>query len=108
MPGLSTVSVHIKWVTHKVVRVFSERNVAFVDAFLALHLTGAVLFLLIILSTVLLPGGKRHPIFFSFCLSWIVFGLSYSFLLLCGQQFKRPTRIVCTIQAALIYSSPLL
>ncbi|KAF8198472.1 hypothetical protein BJ912DRAFT_26969 [Pholiota molesta] len=86
----------------------SERNIAFVDAFLALQLSGAALFSLIVLSACLARGTKRHPIFYSFCISWIVFGISYSLLLFAGQQFKRPGRIICTIQAALIYASPFL
>ncbi|KAF9479873.1 hypothetical protein BDN70DRAFT_661831 [Pholiota conissans] len=86
----------------------SERNIAIVDAFLALQLSGAGLFSLIVLSAWLTKGTKRHPIFYSFCLSWIVFGVSYALLLFSGQQFKHPGRVVCTIQASLIYASPFL
>ncbi|KAF8957396.1 hypothetical protein BDZ97DRAFT_1670064 [Flammula alnicola] len=86
----------------------ADQNIAFVDTFLALQLTGAVLFALIVLSACIFRSAKRHPIFFSFCISWIVFGLAYSLLLFAGQQYKRPDRILCTIQAALIYAVPFL
>ncbi|KAF8884763.1 hypothetical protein CPB84DRAFT_152620 [Gymnopilus junonius] len=84
-------------------------NTTLVDVFLALQISGAAAFALTVLSACIFRGTKRHPIWFSFCISWIHFGFSYSFLLFAGQQYRSsPSRIPCTIQTALIYSAPFL
>ncbi|KAF9561180.1 hypothetical protein CPC08DRAFT_707612 [Agrocybe pediades] len=87
-----------------------KNDTALIDAFLVLQITGAVAFAIIVLSACIFrQNAKRHPIWFSFCVSWILFGISYSFLLFAGQQFKlSPKRIPCTIQAGLVYAAPYL
>ncbi|PPQ87947.1 hypothetical protein CVT25_001132, partial [Psilocybe cyanescens] len=83
-------------------------SIPFVTAFLVLQLSGATIFAFVVLSACIFREAKRHPIWFSFCISWIAFGLSYSLLLLTGQQFKKPARVPCTIQSSLIYAAPFL
>jgi hypothetical protein len=87
----------------------SEHDTSIINAFLALQVIGAVCFVIIVLSACIFPSGKRHLIWFSFSISWIVFGVSYSLLLFAGQQFKRtPARVPCTAQAGLVYAAPFL
>ena len=84
-------------------------SIALIDAFLVLQISGAVAFAFIVFSACLFRDAKRHLIWFSFCISWMFFGVSYSFLLFAGQQYKtKPARIPCTIQAGLIYAAPYL
>ena len=90
------------------VSCFLERNAAIGVAFFTLQLIGAALFVLIIISASRFCNTKRHPIFFSFCISWIVFSISYALLLLSGQPFHTPEPTLCTIQAALCYAAPIL
>ncbi|KAH6880228.1 hypothetical protein BKA70DRAFT_1447512 [Coprinopsis sp. MPI-PUGE-AT-0042] len=49
---------------------------------------------------------KRHPIWFNFCLSFIVFSLSYSLLAFAPGQQGRDG--VCIAQAAMVYAVPFL
>ncbi len=81
---------------------------ATVDAFIALHLFGASGFILIMILIELLEReNARHPAWWSFCMSWVVFGVSYSVLSLAGMQFSpQPNQTLCTIQAGLIYAAP--
>jgi hypothetical protein len=53
---------------------------------------------------------KRHPIWFNFCLSFIVFSLSYSLLAFAGQQGQEDVTKggVCIAQAAMVYAAPFL
>ncbi|KAF9041582.1 hypothetical protein BJ165DRAFT_297670 [Panaeolus papilionaceus] len=80
-----------------------------VHAFLGLQISGALIF------TILTPIAffhftvKRHPVWFSFAASWIVYGVSYSFLLFAGQQYKAvPERKLCMVQTGLVYATPYL
>ncbi|PPQ76148.1 hypothetical protein CVT26_011798, partial [Gymnopilus dilepis] len=86
-----------------------DESTSLVNVFLALQISGAAAFGLTVLSACIFRGVKRHPIWFSFCISWVHFGLSYSFLLFAGQQYRpSPAHIPCIIQAGLIYSAPFL
>uniref|UniRef100_A0A8H8CEU6 Uncharacterized protein n=1 Tax=Psilocybe cubensis TaxID=181762 RepID=A0A8H8CEU6_PSICU len=89
----------------------STDTTPFVTAFLVLQLSGAGIFALVVFSALIFrTAAKRHPIWFSFCISWIVFGVSYALLLVAGQQFRRPApeRALCTVQAASVYAAPFL
>lgn len=87
----------------------ASANTALINAFLGLQISGAVAFAVIALSACIFRGAKRHPIWFSFCISWIAFGISYTFLLFAGQQHRRPPgQIPCTLQSALVYAAPFL
>ncbi|KAF5324360.1 hypothetical protein D9619_011339 [Psilocybe cf. subviscida] len=87
----------------------SETSTTFIVTFIVLQLIGAFLFFLILLSAWLSRGARRHRIFFSFCCAWIVYAISYSLLTLAGEQFRpEPNRILCVIQASLIYAVPFL
>ncbi|KAF8157154.1 hypothetical protein B0H34DRAFT_489351 [Crassisporium funariophilum] len=85
-------------------------DIALVDTFVTLQIAGAVGFALIVLSASISSNAKRHPVWFSFCISWIVFGLSYSLLVFSGQQYDSPAggSKVCITQAALVYATPIL
>ncbi|KAG5725620.1 hypothetical protein E4T56_gene7870, partial [Termitomyces sp. T112] len=78
-----------------------------VQAFVALQILGAVLFVMITTTAFVAQrrGGSRHPIFFSFCFSWIVFCASYALSTFAGQQ-ERPDHSMCTVHAALVYAAP--
>ncbi|KAH0582081.1 hypothetical protein H2248_011736 [Termitomyces sp. 'cryptogamus'] len=78
-----------------------------VQAFVALQILGAVLFVMITTTAFVAQrrGGSRHPTFFSFCFSWIVFCASYALLTFAGQQ-ERPDHSMCTVHAALVYAAP--
>ncbi|TFK41760.1 hypothetical protein BDQ12DRAFT_733211 [Crucibulum laeve] len=84
----------------------SIENEALVRAFIGLQLAGAFSFLLMVGSALVLKSVKRHAIWFSFCISWIIFGLSYTLLSFAGRQFSTPSFGLCVTQAALVYSAP--
>ncbi|PBK58391.1 hypothetical protein ARMSODRAFT_133932 [Armillaria solidipes] len=80
-----------------------------VHAFDALQISGAVGFLLIVLTTVLSSYVQRHFTWLSFCISWIVSCISYALLVLTGNGLKHtPVFELCVAQAALIYGAPVL
>lgn len=79
-----------------------------VYAFLALQISGACAFAFIILSACIFRGVKRHPMWFSFGISWIVFAISYSLMFLAGQQWVKPMKALCIAQAGMIYAVPFL
>lgn len=85
-------------------------NPTLIHTFIALQLSGPSIFLLI-LATALLCKTRinRHPVWYNFCVSWVVFGVSFSLLTLCGEQFKfEPRKRVCFVQAGLVYAAPFL
>ncbi|EDR06694.1 uncharacterized protein LACBIDRAFT_328614 [Laccaria bicolor S238N-H82] len=85
-------------------------NPTLIHTFIALQLSGPSIFLLI-LATALLCKTRinRHPVWYNFCVSWVIFGVSFSLLTLCGEQFKfEPRKRVCFIQAGLVYAAPFL
>lgn len=81
-----------------------------VNAFIALQLLGTGGFILVMLLTELLEReNARHPAWWSFCASWVVFGVSYSILFLAGMQFSpHLDQTLCIVQAGLSYAAPLL
>ncbi|KAH6901207.1 hypothetical protein BKA70DRAFT_1388432 [Coprinopsis sp. MPI-PUGE-AT-0042] len=88
----------------------SETN-ALVRVFITLQLTGCFAFAFMVFSAILFASTvKRHPIWFNFCLSFIVFSLSYSLLAFApGQQGRDGApEGVCIAQAAMVYAAPFL
>ncbi|KAH6901242.1 hypothetical protein BKA70DRAFT_691382 [Coprinopsis sp. MPI-PUGE-AT-0042] len=85
---------------------------ALVRVFLALQLTGCFIFVVMFASALVFASTvKRHPIWFSFCLSFIIFSFSYSLLVFTGGQqdaSELAMQGVCRAQAALIYAAPFL
>ncbi|RDB27558.1 hypothetical protein Hypma_003850 [Hypsizygus marmoreus] len=86
------------------------RNHSLVQAFVALQIIGGSAFVLVVLSAFVAQrrGGSRHPTFFSFCFSWIIFCISYALLSFAGQQVAvpGPDHGLCVVQAALVYAAP--
>ncbi|KAJ8075077.1 hypothetical protein PM082_019404 [Marasmius tenuissimus] len=64
---------------------------------------------LILLTAALSPNIRRHPTFVSQKLSWILACFSYALLFTTGQLYKlEPTFWICLVQAAAVYSVPIL
>ncbi|KAF9445361.1 hypothetical protein P691DRAFT_735097 [Macrolepiota fuliginosa MF-IS2] len=85
-----------------------QGNPALVNIFIALQITGTLGFFLILLTAFLSPQVFRHPTWFSFCLSWIVWGVSFSLLFFAGQQTHVTSQSLCIAQSALVYAVPVL
>ncbi|TFK25327.1 hypothetical protein FA15DRAFT_590696 [Coprinopsis marcescibilis] len=85
-----------------------ETSVGLVHVFVILHMMGCFAFVLMVFSALAFPKVKRHPIWYNFCLAWVVFSLSYALLSFGGQQFSTPSRSLCITQAALVYAAPFL
>lgn len=78
-------------------------------AFIGLELAGAAGFTLILFTALLAPKVKRYPTWYSFCISWVLSGISYSLLALAGEQDNpEPKHSLCLAQAASIYAAPVL
>lgn len=77
-----------------------------VRVFVTLQLLGCFAFALMVFSALVFPSVKRHPIWYNFCMSWIIFSLSYCLLAFAGQQHTPQTRNVCIAQAAMVYAAP--
>ncbi|KAH6880183.1 hypothetical protein BKA70DRAFT_1344053 [Coprinopsis sp. MPI-PUGE-AT-0042] len=78
----------------------------------ALHLIGCFIFAFMLVSAILFASTvKRHPIWYNFCLSFIVSSLPYSLLAFVGERedpLELPKRRLCIAQAVLIYAAPFL
>ncbi|KAJ6543956.1 hypothetical protein B0H19DRAFT_292214 [Mycena capillaripes] len=78
-----------------------------VNAFFGLQLTGEFGMFVIVLTALASPHVKRNITWYSFCFSWIMSCISYTFVFLIGQQHS-PTFGACVTQAAGIYAAPTL
>ena len=88
----------------------AEQPLAYV--FLALQLTGCGVFLFMVLTALIFRSSvTRHPVWYNFCLSFIVYTLSYS-LLVFSRKRNDPSELVktdiCIGQAVLVYAAPFL
>ncbi|KAH6908796.1 hypothetical protein BKA70DRAFT_252961 [Coprinopsis sp. MPI-PUGE-AT-0042] len=86
--------------------VESNTNHVLVRVFVILQLLGCFAFAFMVFSALVFPSVKRHPIWYNFCASWIIFSLSYSLLSFAGQQQTQRTHNVCVAQAAMVYAAP--
>lgn len=86
----------------------TEINVGVVRAIMTLHMIACFAFSFMLLSAVILPEVKRHTVWYSFCLSWIFFTLSYSLLSFGGQQFNGRADGLCAAQAVMVHTAPFL
>jgi len=79
-------------------------------AFLCLQVLGGHLGMLMILSTIFLSRTiVRHPVFVNFCVTWMLYSLSYSLLLYTGQILNpSPNFALCVTQSAMIYGAPVM
>jgi hypothetical protein len=88
----------------------SDMEPRLVEAFVVLQLVGGALFLLILVLASIAQhrGASRHSTFFSFCLAWIIFCVSYALLAFAGQQISSipPNHWLCIVQTALVYGAP--
>ncbi|PCH33972.1 hypothetical protein WOLCODRAFT_135422 [Wolfiporia cocos MD-104 SS10] len=76
--------------------------------FFGLHIAGGHVGLpLLVLTCLLSKKVKRHPTIINFCLTWIIYSVSYS-LLLYGRNYKdsHPPQVLCFVQSAVIYATP--
>ncbi|THU77003.1 hypothetical protein K435DRAFT_878435 [Dendrothele bispora CBS 962.96] len=85
-------------------------NLSIVHTFIALQLVGGIGMALIALTTLLSSSTKRNGTWYSFCVSWVIFSLSFCLLFFAGEQTvydkETPSYGLCLTQAALIYSTP--
>ncbi|PBK99574.1 hypothetical protein ARMGADRAFT_509945 [Armillaria gallica] len=80
-----------------------------VRAFDVLQISGAVGFLLIVLTAVLSRHVQRHFTWLSFCISWIMSCISYTLLVFTGTNGSNGVPFaLCVTQAGLIYGAPAL
>jgi len=79
-----------------------------VGAYIALQMACTMAFLVIVLTAAFSSRVIRHPTWFSFCLSWALWGVSFSLLFYAGQQTHLTSRTLCIIQSALAYTMPFL
>ncbi|KAF9071789.1 hypothetical protein BDP27DRAFT_458650 [Rhodocollybia butyracea] len=86
-------------------------------AFIILELLGVLFFAVVIFTACLSPQVKRYATWYSFCVSWIMSGLSYSLTLVVNaysgpggysDSVSAEAQRACLSQAALIYASPAL
>lgn len=77
---------------------------------IALHLSGSIGLIIVFFTAIFARGINRHPIWFSFILSWILWGLFWSLLVLTGQGGSGDSvpRGVCLFQASLLSAAPIL
>ncbi|KZT75024.1 hypothetical protein DAEQUDRAFT_720233 [Daedalea quercina L-15889] len=69
--------------------------------YFALHIIGGYILLPLLVVTFLVSKRiKRHPTVVNFCLTWIIYSVSYSFLLYGGQK-----RNLCIAQLSMTYGS---
>ncbi|KAL5533774.1 hypothetical protein ACEPAG_234 [Sanghuangporus baumii] len=78
------------------------------STYLGIQIAGGQILLPILVLTVLFSKRvKRHPVFISFCISWILSSIIYSLLLYRGRSSDdllslNPSYTVCLVQASLI------
>lgn len=85
-----------------------QRDIVLVKTFIALQITGTLAFLIIFMTALFSSQIVRHPAWFSFCFSWILWGISFSLLFFSGQQTQVTSQPLCIVQSALVYTVPLL
>ncbi|KAF8211691.1 hypothetical protein K438DRAFT_1807733 [Mycena galopus ATCC 62051] len=90
-----------------VLDVPSHVDSQFVNAFFGLQLGAEVCMFIILLTALGSPTVKRNSTWYTFCFSWILFCISYTFTFIIGQQ-NSPTFGPCVTQAAAIYAAPIL
>ncbi len=79
-----------------------------VSVYIALHMASTLGFFIIVLTAAFSSRVMRHPTWFSFCLSWATWSLSFSLLFYAGQQTQLTSRTLCIVQSALAYTMPFL
>lgn len=105
--GSRQVSNVHKWVDEADRLPIADDNTTLINVFVAFQIAGASIWLLILLTAAFSSQVVRHPTWFSFCLSWITWGVSFLLLFFAGQQrSSTPQRTVCVAQAALVYAMP--
>jgi len=79
-----------------------------IAAFMTLQVLGGHVGMVLILSTILFSRRiVRHPVFVNFCVTMMLYALSYTLLLYTGQIANRlPNFSLCLIQTAMIYGAP--
>jgi hypothetical protein len=80
-------------------------NSMLVTGFIVLHTFGWIGCTILLLTVVFSRKIQRHATWINLCLSWILFGLSFSLLFLSRQLKDFPYFPLCVTQAGLIYAS---
>lgn len=86
----------------------SAQDAALVSVYIAFQMAGTLGFLVIVLTAALSSRVMRHPTWFSFCLSWATWGVSFSLLFYARQQTQLTSHTLCIVQSALVYTMPFL
>ncbi|KAI5124754.1 hypothetical protein M0805_005388 [Coniferiporia weirii] len=85
-----------------------QANQAARIAWLVLNIWPSHLGLPVLIATILLAKHiRRHATFVNMCITWMIVGFSSSLLLYAGfQTGPEPPRLLCLIQASLLYGQP--
>jgi len=84
-------------------------NPSLVRTFVVVQLLGGVGISIILLTALISHRVRRHSTWISFCVSWIIYVLSYTLLTFAGRQLgPQPERGLCIIQSGMIYAAPVL
>lgn len=84
-------------------------NIPLLEYFFTVQITGGVGVLIVLLTVLLSSRVRRHTVWTSFCVTWIISVVSYCLLLIAGQQTgAQPNPTLCLIQASMIYGAPVL
>lgn len=76
-------------------------------AYLILNLIGGLGMLVMLVTAIVSPKVHRLPTWYSFCVSWVLSAISYTFLFITAEQFTlTPIYSLCFIQSGLIYAMP--
>jgi len=76
--------------------------------YFALHLAGGHVGLPILVLTFLLSKEvQRHPVIINFCITWMIYSISFCLLIYGGHnQTENPPSVLCIMQSAFLYGAP--
>lgn len=80
----------------------------YIRAFMTLFFIGGIGNLAMLLTAVFSAKVPRNLTWMNFCVTWIIFSLSYTLLFIANQLHGEPAFPLCLTQAALIYGAPIL
>ncbi|KAI0752272.1 hypothetical protein BC629DRAFT_1214931 [Irpex lacteus] len=88
----------------------SDPNHIEAKIFVTFHIIGGLGNLLMLITAIASRRVSRHVTWINFCVTWVIFAISYTLLFYAGRQFSEaePSFPLCLTQAGLIYGAPVL